>query len=225
MDPLRSAARGVGRRAGLRAFGLWLVLGLSVLSIASVGCFNNNTGRTEIGGAISFKLPAFPETGPHAVEVFTEMHYQPSYRSQELPRLLPPPDSVPVTGREIVPESIEEFVELSVPDGVADSYDARSTQALFDVNCVVCHGSGLKGDGAIVDYIDSGPMPADLTIELTVDSTDGEIFGFISEGGRQGQAAYRRDRPSASPMPFFRSLLTEDERWALVVYLRSKTNR
>ena len=222
MDPLRTAVhRGRGLTAH-RAFGIWLVAGLSMLSVVAVGCFNNNTGSVEIGGKISFTLPAFPESGPHAVAVFTEMHYQPSYRSQELPRLLPPPDSVPVTGREVVSESVDDFAELSVPDRVTVSYDSGKTQALFEVNCVVCHGPSLKGDGAIVEFIDKGPLPADLTAGLTVGATDGELFGFISEGGRQGQAAFRRDRPSASPMPFFRSLLTEDDRWALVLFLRSR---
>ena len=210
---------------GPRALGIWSVLGLSMLSAVAVGCYNNNTGHTEIGGQISFTLPAFPESGPHAVQVFTEMHYQPSYRSQEIPRLLPPPDSVPINGREIVPESPDGFSGLPVPDRVTASYDSSKARVLFDVNCAVCHGRSLKGDGAIVEYIDKGPLPADLTVALTVGSTDGELFGFISEGGRQGQAAFHRDRPSASPMPFFRSMLTEDDRWALVLYLRSKIGR
>ena len=41
-------------------------------------------------------------------------------------------------------------------------------------------------------------------------------------GGRQGLSARLRDRDSTSPMPEFRLLLTEDERWALVRYLRSR---
>jgi mono/diheme cytochrome c family protein len=225
MDSLRTAVRRSHGPTAPRAFGIWLVVGLSVLSVAAVGCFNNNTGRTEIGGKISFTLPAFPESGPHAVEVFTEMHYQPSYRSQELPRLLPPSDSVPVTGREVVPESIDDFADQPVPDRATAPYDSQKAQALFEVNCAVCHASDLKGDGPIVEFIDKGPLPADLTAGLTVDSTDGELFGFISEGGRQGQAAYRRDRPSASPMPFFRSLMTEEDRWALVLYIRSEIGR
>ena len=43
------------------------------------------------------------------------MHYQPSYRVQEGPRILPPEGSVPVTGREITYGSLEEYEELSVP--------------------------------------------------------------------------------------------------------------
>ena len=34
----------------------------------------------------------------------------------------------------------------------------------------------------------SGPLPVDLTANMTQDSKAGELFGFISTGGRQGQA-------------------------------------
>ena len=93
-----------------------------------------------------------------------------------------------------------------------------------------------------------GPVPADLMAELTRDSADGELFGFISNGGRQGQAQrestersaqnacepfvgfLRSDclaverasaRPVSSPMPQFSRLLTPEERWWLVIYIQS----
>ena len=73
---------------------------LVALLVVTSGCGNFRTGEMEVPGIVRFKLPAFPSTGSSAVLVFTEMHYQPSYRSQEGPRLLPPADSVPVTGKE-----------------------------------------------------------------------------------------------------------------------------
>jgi len=78
----------------------------------ALGCYDSNTGDANIGGAINFKLPAFPETGSNRVQVFTEMHYQPSYRTQESPRLLPPDGSVPITGAEVVYASIDEYKNL-----------------------------------------------------------------------------------------------------------------
>ena len=220
----RGAGR-FGKRAGIVAF-----VALAALTLAALGCYNNNTGETKIGESINFTLPAFPETGPHAVQVFTEMHYQPSYEEQEIPRLLPPPDSVPVTGREIRYGSIEEYQELSVPDASARSYDDAHGQQLYDINCAVCHGIALDGLGPAATIIgadgqkawDKDPVPVDLRLAETVSATDGELFGYISLGGRQGLSARLRDRETTSPMPEFMKLLTEDERWTLVQYLRAR---
>ena len=66
--------------------------------ILFVSCYNSKTGEVKIGESIKFEQPALMETGSHRVEAFTEMHFQPSYRSQEIPRLLPPKNSVPITG-------------------------------------------------------------------------------------------------------------------------------
>ena len=197
-------------------------LALVLLALVAVGCYNYKTGESHIGDSINFTLPAFPETGGNAVQVFTEMHYQPSFRTQEGPRLLPPLDSVPVTGREVRYTSLEEYKGLTVP---RKDYDTETAQHLIDINCTVCHGTGLRGDGPIVPFMDIGPFPADLTLALTKDSTDGELFGFISDGGRQGQAARINGLDSRSPMPEFRRLLTEDERWALVQFLRLQIGR
>ena len=200
----------------------WALLATVLLAAVAAGCYNNNTGETNIGSSINFKLPAFPETGGNAIQIFTEMHYQPSYRVQEGPRLLPPPDSIPVTGKELRYTSLEEYKELTIPDGVVRSYDPTSAQELYNLNCLVCHGENLQGAGPIRPFMTRGPFPADLTADLTQDVTDGELFGFISGGGNQGLAARLRGRQSASPMPEFRLLLTEDERWVLVQFLRQK---
>lgn len=233
MIPPLPRARLSDRPPGARLFG-WLLPLLVVL--AAAGCYNNNTGDVNIGGAINFTLPAFPETGANAVQVFTEMHYQPSYRVQEGPRLLPPEGSVPITGRELRYASVEEYKALTAPADIVGRYNStggREAQRLFAVNCVVCHGISLKGDGPIMDLIgadgdfawDSGPFPADLTARITRGSTNGELFGFISGGGRQGQASILSGRPTRSPMPEFQLLLTEEDRWQLVLYLRGLIGR
>ena len=86
-----------------RASSIGIALLVTALAMfALVGCYNNNTGETNIGDSIRFKLPAFPETGSNKVQVFTEMHYQPSYRSQEGPRLDVPDSAVPISGKEVV---------------------------------------------------------------------------------------------------------------------------
>ena len=199
---------------------VWALVALVWLSALAGGCYNKTTGAASVVG-VNFTLPAFPQTGSNTVQVFTEMHYQPSYGVQEIPRLLPPTDSVPVTGKEISYASMEEYQALTVPDRSAQLYDPASARHLYQINCMVCHGEDLRGDGRIVQYMNSGPLPADLTLGVTKDASDGELYAFISGGGRQGIASRLRGRASRSPMPEFRLLLTEEERWALVQFLRS----
>ena len=215
------------RRRRLSAVAL-LVVALALIATACSA--NLRTGDVEIQGIVKFKLPAFPKTGTHKVQLFNEMHYQPSYRFQEGPRLLPPLDSVPVTGRELRYTTLDEYRELAVPDRFAAEYVQSGAQDLYSINCLVCHGPTLRGQqeedetlrAKILRFAERGPLPADLTSDITVDSTDGELFAFISKGGRQGFAAIERGRASVSPMPEFQRLLTEDERWILVMYLRSQ---
>lgn len=224
-----STTRSRGSRSAL-----WSLLALALLlSVASAACYNNNSGDAQLfGGLVKFKLPAFPDSGAHAVVIFSEMHYQPIYRAQEGPRLLPPPDSVPVTGPVVVDYAPEEYRDLQAPASVRQAYDPARGAELYRVNCQVCHGVGLEGDGPLAQFINKtdatgkrinqGPLPANLKAGPTARATDGEIFAFISKGGRLGFGAYSTGTASRSPMPAFDRLLTEEERWTLVLFLRGQ---
>ena len=195
---------------------LWapVVLGL-VLVVSAVGCYDTATGDASVTDAVEFKLPAFPETGSNAVQMFTEMHYQPSYRSQEEPRLLPPEGSVPITGAEIVYTSLDDYNAAPTMAG-----DAVAGQGLYAINCLVCHGAALDGNGPIMTYTYTGSLPVDLRADLTRQSTDNELFAYVTAGGRMGLSFRMAGRASQSPMPEFKRLLTEQERWDIVEYLR-----
>jgi len=118
------------------------LVGFSLILLT--GCQGNiRTGEVEIHGVARLKMPAFPQTGPHAVLLFSEMHYQPSYRSQEKPRLLPPSNSVPISGVGIALTSLEEYAELEMPSIAKSSLEQG--KYLYQINCMVCHGSDLKG--------------------------------------------------------------------------------
>ena len=119
------------------------------LLLLFVGCYNTATGEVTWGPAINFKLPAFPETGSHQVMVFSEMHYSPSYRSQEVPRILPPEGSVPITGAELVSFEIEEIKEWKIPENVKSNFDFDNAAKIYNYNCAVCHGTDLQGQGPI----------------------------------------------------------------------------
>lgn len=210
-----------------------------VVMLMAAACYNSTSGDTEIHGIAEFKLPVIPKTGSHKVMVFSEMHYQPSFRVQEGPRLLPASQSVAFSGLggpglvtqpdmiRIEPQfaSLDEARLLELPQEFADSYDAAHAAELYRVNCSVCHGVIGRGDGTMAAMMKKegvGPVPADLTADLTMGSEPGEMFAFISEGGRQGYAFTSLGRESNSPMPPFKTLLSQEDRWALVTFLRDR---
>lgn len=102
----------------------------------------------------------------------------------------------------VIPESARQRVN---PLQLSESH-LRSARLIYDEECTQCHGSTGKGDGPEAKLHD--PLPADLTDPKTTSHlTDGEIFYQISEGRR--------------PMPSFKRRLTEDQRWQLVLLVRS----
>jgi mono/diheme cytochrome c family protein len=75
---------------------------------------------------------------------------------------------------------------------------------LAQLNCVACHGTGGKGDGAAAQALN--PRPADWTSPVVQGESDGEIFWKISNG--------------RGAMPPWRHL-SESDRWSIVHYIRS----
>ena len=203
---------------------LFLVVMSAVLVLLVTGCYNNNTGETNILGIADLKFPAFPETGSHAVVIFSEMHYSPAYDDQEGPTIGPPSDSVPVTGREIE-YTAEEYTALRMSGKSTNSYDEGKAADIYRVNCSVCHGESLKGDGSVAKYLTRGAAPANLIAGSSADATEGEIFAWISYGSRTGFALEMAGQPTPTAMPTFNKLLTEEERWHLVKYIMAKQNR
>ncbi len=83
--------------------------------------------------------------------------------------------------------------------------------ALYSRHCASCHGAEGRGDGPGAAGL---PVPpADLTAEHLWAHDDGEMFGWLTQGieapdGRQA-------------MPGFEDVLSEDQRWALIDYVRA----
>ena len=81
-----------------------------------------------------------------------------------------------------------------------------AARAIYLDKCVQCHGETGKGDGpdAAMYY----PSPASLIDAKRMSGvTDGELFYEISQGRK--------------PMPSFKKRLTEEQRWQLVLFVRS----
>jgi mono/diheme cytochrome c family protein len=81
-----------------------------------------------------------------------------------------------------------------------------AARPIYLEKCAQCHGDTGKGDGpeAAMYY----PSPKSLVDASNMNAvTDGEIFYQISEGRK--------------PMPSFKKRLTEEQRWQLVLFVRS----
>jgi mono/diheme cytochrome c family protein len=88
----------------------------------------------------------------------------------------------------------------------ASDANLSAAKPVFNEYCANCHGDSGKGDGS--DAMMYDPSPSDLTDSKHMNTlTDGEIFYQITQGRK--------------PMPSFRKKLTEDQRWQMVILVRS----
>jgi len=94
---------------------------------------------------------------------------------------------------------------LKNPLTVSNGHITAAKQVYND-QCANCHGDSGKGDGS--DAMMYDPPPSDLTDAGKMSKvTDGEIYYQISEGRK--------------PMPSYKKRLSEEQRWQLVLLVRS----
>lgn len=104
-----------------------------------------------------------------------------------------------------------EFEDLTNP--FSDNDEALAAgQVIFDTNCTVCHGPQGKGDGQGAAGLN--PKPADLSdSQMMGGLTDGYLFWRVSEGGQMA--------PFNSAMPAWKTILSDEQRWQVITYVRS----
>lgn len=97
-----------------------------------------------------------------------------------------------------------------LPTGFASASIANGA-ALYPVHCAGCHGVKGHGDGPAASGLPVPPV--DLTVEHLWAHEDGELFWWLSHGiaAPDGSVA----------MPGFADALTEDQRWALIDWVRA----
>jgi putative copper resistance protein D len=78
---------------------------------------------------------------------------------------------------------------------------------LYQQRCAICHGEAGYGDGPVIRGRASAR--ADLTAPHTALHTAGDLFWWLTHG------------IPGSAMPGFKDLLTEEERWDLINFLRA----
>lgn len=143
-----------------------------------------------------------------------DMADQPSAKPQES-RPPPPPDSVPVSGRETVPAPTTERELFKAKDDAAalrnpvpaTAQSVARGASLYRVNCVVCHGKSGRGDGPVGRQFTRTP-PVDLNKQYTQGQADGQLFFTLTRG--------------RVAMPAYRDALSPQERWDVINYLRSE---
>lgn len=85
-------------------------------------------------------------------------------------------------------------------------FDATATsqgEAIYNKNCASCHGNPGK-DNSLKSL---KPIPPDLSSVGSQSLTDGELFYILSTG--------------RMVMPSFKNVLSEEERWKAIAYIRS----
>jgi mono/diheme cytochrome c family protein len=82
--------------------------------------------------------------------------------------------------------------------------------------CRACHGADGKGLGMDLDYSTfKGPLPRNFTDKLWQQArTDGELFWILKNGS-----------PGTDMAPFVPLILTEEEAWQVLMYVRSFAGR
>ena len=84
-----------------------------------------------------------------------------------------------------------------------DAASAGQGEAIYNKNCASCHGNPGKGNS----LKSLNPIPPDLSSKGTQALTDGELSYILTTG--------------RAVMPSFKSVLSEEDRWKVISYIRS----
>ena len=81
----------------------------------------------------------------------------------------------------------------------------KQGKKLYQQFCTICHGDKGKGDGLASAALN--PKPVNFNTDKFMNQTDGAIYWKLTEG--------------RTPMASYKELLTDEQRWQLVNYLKS----
>lgn len=123
-----------------------------------------------------------------------DMEEQPSFSHQEAPRVHSPPESSPNK----TPFSLA----TSPLEQTNNSLDGAR---LFAINCAHCHGQQGMGDGPVAGYLPD--LPPNLHASAVQQKPDEGLYTIVTHG--------------ENVMPAFEPFLSQEERWALVAFLRT----
>ena len=97
------------------------------------------------------------------------------------------------------------FSELTLASGMVDP-SITDGETLYIDNCAKCHGLGGYGDGPSIGSL--GAITGSFVLTILDDRSDEELFNTITNG-------------KGVEMPPWGLVMTEEQRWALVDYIRT----
>ena len=129
----------------------------------------------------------------------------------------------PLEPRVIHPSPPGEFMSLYNPyrveDKAAMAKSVREGKTVFYRNCFFCHGDMLDGKGMFADRLN--PNPANFQDATTISMLqESYVFWRISKGG---PGLPQESTPWNSAMPRWETMLTEEERWKVILFLYDYT--
>ena len=122
--------------------------------------------------------------------------------------IFPPAGSIPVlweppVAREVAATRLRN--PLAAPSGQASNRQAvEEGKKLYETYCLVCHGPQGRGNGQVAG---GALLPADLTSDRVQTQTDGALYTTIRNG--------------FATMPAYGERLTPQERWQVILYVRT----
>jgi len=87
-----------------------------------------------------------------------------------------------------------------------DTASLSQGRAIYEQQCVTCHGPSGRGDGPLAASL--RPRPADFRVHMAAGHTDGELFTWLSKG------------VPGTAMPPFEAQIPESDRWHVINYIR-----
>jgi mono/diheme cytochrome c family protein len=107
----------------------------------------------------------------------------------------------------------EEYAGQSPPFPIDDPDAIAEGEALYIAqDCAVCHGIEADGNGPLSSGLN--PRPIDFTNAPLMNRLgDDYLYWRLSEGGLQ--------TPFLSAMPSFKNMLSDEERWQIIAYIRN----
>ena len=154
---------------------------------------------------------------PVLVGVLTFMSVRPTVAAPPALRSIhpAPPSQITFRGRTMMLAQMHNPLRAS--GRMEEAY--RQGRTLYTRNCMPCHGDALSGDGHFAHGFN--PTPIDFTDVGTIPQlSESYVFWRIAKGG---PGLPREGAPWNSAMPVWEDYLTEEEIWALVLFLYEQT--